>query len=405
MKTFTRVALGVAGLLAGLGLCWAGSQGENVLLLPAGGAVALAALAWTYWSVRSSSRRRRASSETVQQEVSASVKRSKPASSQPPGDPNDLVGEMLWQSRYALLMRPQVAANLSKDQIAQANAAMEEHMAMVPEGDVFMSQPDDRDGDERPVRTSGQVVRVEAALLDRHPVTNHQFKQFMEAGGYEQMALWDANIWPAVFGFTDLTGQTGPHYWKDGSYPRGEDDHPVVGVSWHEANAYARWVGKRLASDAEWVKAGCWPMPTPRGLPKQRRYPWGDAWEPDRANIWSAGLGRTCPVVDFDAGASVAGVYQLVGNVWEWTGDAFGLWHRWAGGQEPDESLKSLRGGAFDTYFESQATCQFQSGDSPLARKHNIGFRCAIGLCDLRPAAVEPASDEPAEHELVCEEV
>ena len=80
--------------------------------------------------------------------------------------------------------------------------------------------------------------------------------------------------------------------------------------------------------------------------------------------------------------ASAAGVLQLVGNVWEWTGTDFGAW-----GGELHPPMKSLRGGAFDTYFDNQAMCQFQSGDTPIARRHNIGFRCALSACDLGGSA------------------
>lgn len=319
-------------------------------------------------------------------------------SSTPSGD---LVEDMIAQNRYALLLRPQIAANLSSDQSEAAREAMEEDMALVPEGDVFLCQPDDREEQERPLQTGGRVLRVEPALIDRYPVTNYQFKQFVDAGGYEEMALWDGEIWPGVFGFVDATGHPGPRFWEQGNYAKGLANHPVVGVCWYEANAYARWVGKRLPTDAEWVKTGCWPMPVQRGLPSQRRFPWGDAWEPERANIWSTDVGGTCPVTAFEEGGSVAGVYGLIGNVWEWTADPFGLWH----GEkvQGSDNFKSLRGGAFDTYFESQATCQFQSGDSPLVRKRNIGFRCALGLCDLQPTP--DAGEIPAEHELVYEEV
>lgn len=316
-------------------------------------------------------------------------------------DVDDLVEIMFRHDRYALLMRPQIAQNLEVDQIARAQQMLEEKMALVPEGQVYLRPPQHSTSDDEELSGGGggRIVSVEAALLDRYPVTNAQFKRFVDAGGYDEMALWDEEIWQGLFHFVDQTGLSGPRFWKDGTYPSGQAKHPVVGVSWYEAQAYSRWVGKRLPTDPEWVKAGAWPMPVHGGPPAQRRYPWGDAWEPHRANVWASGLGKTCPVTDFSDGVSVAGVYDLVGNVWEWTADSYGIWHE-EHGAEHEHSLKSLRGGAFNTYFESQATCQFQSGDSALARKHNIGFRCALGICDLMHAGGLLGHDEPASEEI-----
>ncbi len=183
--------------------------------------------------------------------------------------------------------------------------------------------------------------------------------------------------------FVDQTGRPGPRYWRNGTYPPGREDHPVVGVNWYEASAYARWVGKRLPTDAEWVKAASWPVRLSPTTRLQRRYPWGDTMDRSKANVWGSGPGDTVPVQQFAGGVSVGGVYQLSGNVWEWM---------WGNYVPPDGSdgqwaaeigLKSLRGGAFDTYFENQATCQFQSGDAAVARKPNIGFRLAIGASDV----------------------
>ena len=139
------------------------------------------------------------------------------------------------------------------------------------------------------------------------------------------MAIWDQEIWPAVLDFVDQTGHPGPRFWHNGRYPRGEDNHPVVGVSWYEAAAYARWVGKRLPTDAEWVKAGSWPVALAGHPLLQRRYPWGEAMDRGRANLWGSGPGRTVSVDQFPGGVSVGGVQQLIGNVWEWTADAFAL--------------------------------------------------------------------------------
>lgn len=298
-------------------------------------------------------------------------------------DPMSLAQHMLEQGRYALLLRPQIAANLHQDQYQAAVLALDEAMGIVPEGDVLLQSwrhANDRDEAES---QRERLVHVEAMYLDRYPVTNRQFQEFVDDGGYANMPLWDTTIWPAVLDFVDRTGHPGPRFWRDGHYAEGEDNHPVVGVSWYEGAAFARWCGKRLPSDPEWVKAGCWPVLTQGTRPLQRRYPWGDTMDRELANLWGSGPGATVPVVDLAGGVSVGGIYQLIGNVWEWTTSNFGVWDASARKLETTTPMKSIRGGAFDTYFDTQATCQFQSGESPISRKHNIGFRCALALSDV----------------------
>jgi iron(II)-dependent oxidoreductase len=172
----------------------------------------------------------------------------------------------------------------------------------------------------------------------------------------------------------------------------------VVGFSWYEASAFARWSGKRLPTDPEWVKSGSWPVFAESTKPVQRRYPWGDAMDRKRANIWGSGHDGTVSVRALPAGAGPNGVEQLVGNVWEWTSSSFGAWEPTGKKIETTRPLKSIRGGAFDTYFDTQAHCQFQSGESPLARRHNVGFRCAVGFCDVvhMNGADELATDQEA---------
>jgi iron(II)-dependent oxidoreductase len=305
-----------------------------------------------------------------------------------PGDREGLVEEMLADGRYALLLRPQLAAQLQRDQFRRALGTLTEQMALVPEGEVVLGRIDAALDDrllepEEIERFRGRVVNVAPVFLDRYPVTNRQYYLFVAAGGYEQMSLWDRSIWTAVLELIDRTGTPGPSGWIDGCYLDGEEDHPVTGVSWYEAAAYARWVGKRLPTDAEWVKAGAWPTPNPGGSHTQRRYPWGEVMDRGRANVWGSGPNRVVPVHQFTDGVSVGGVYQLIGNTWEWTtGNYRGADHP-LGPLALSEPIKSLRGGAFDTYFDNQVTCQYQSGDHPMARKGNVGFRCAVGVCDV----------------------
>ena len=328
----------------------------------------------------------------------------------------EFVDALMSEGRYALLLRPQIAGNLDPHLLALARQRLERQMTLVPAGGVLLEPhltAGEPDNEAEVVAAQGTVVHVAATFLDRSTVTNRQFQVFVTAGGYDQIAIWDPTIWPAVLDFVDATGHPGPRYWQHGRFPPGKADHPVVGVCWYEAAAYARWIGKRLPSDAEWLKAGCWPVQLSPESRMQRKFPWGNAMDRSRANLWGSGPGDTAPVDDFGTGVSAGGISQLIGNVWEWTAADFELPATAVNRRSANESsanefaadraaavprmpLKALRGGAFDSYFDHQAACQFASGDSPLARKYNIGFRLALGICDLVTANdVEPERLQP----------
>lgn len=312
------------------------------------------------------------------------------------GDEMDrLVADLLRQGRVALLLRPQLAASVQPKHLQYAQDVLDETMSLVPEGDVVLHSRwlETGHGESSAGRTQ---VHVESTFLDRFAVTNREYQHFVDAGGYEQMELWDASIWPAMVEFVDQTSKFAPHYWSDAKHPAGIEDHPVIGVSWYEASAYARWVGKRLPGDAEWVKAGVWPVAT-GGMPQQRRYPWGDVFDRSLANAWGSRGNATVPVDEYPGGTTVGGIYQLVGNVWEWTNTHWGVWEPAAKKAETTVPMRSLRGGAFDTYFDSQTACQFQSGDDPLARRRNVGFRCALSWHDVAPEAPSISNEAPEE--------
>ncbi len=329
----------------------------------------------------------------------AATRQSRPA---PPTNPGVLVEVMLSQGRYALLLRPQIVNNLNADQRGRAVAALAAHTALVGSGPVVVlgladALVDPSDAAAALVPSSAEAIVVDDFFLDRKLVTNREFRLFVTSGGYEESSIWDQEVWPVVAEFVDRTGEPGPRFWSQGKFDPQLERHPVVGVSWYEASAYARWLGKRLPTDAEWVRAASSPILLPGGELRQRKFPWGDRPERSRANLWGANPGGTMPVDALPQGDSAGGIGQMIGNVWEWTSGDLDLesWTRLS----PDGSLqstarKSLRGGAFDTYFDVQATCQFQSGDHPLARKHNIGFRCALGTCDLQPPVEPPAGDD-----------
>lgn len=317
------------------------------------------------------------------------------------GDDLDrLVSELLRQGRVALLLRPQLAASVHARHLQQAQDVLDETTSLVPAGDVAMHSRWLETGHHE--TSAGRVqVHVESMFLDRFAVTNRDYQAFVAAGGYEQMELWEAAIWPGMVEFVDQTRKPGPRFWSEQKFPRELADHPVVGVSWYEASAYARWVGKRLPSDAEWVKAGVWPVAT-GGVPQQRRYPWGDNFDSVYANVWGSRENATVAVDEYPNGTSVGGVYQLAGNVWEWTSTPWGAWEPASKRAETTVPMRSLRGGAFDTYFDNQAGCQFQSGDDPLARRRNVGFRCALSWSDVSPQTVVPLTPSDDDTEVIA---
>jgi iron(II)-dependent oxidoreductase len=277
--------------------------------------------------------------------------------------------------RYSLVLLNDSTEDLDDAVGVLAWETLEDQMALVPAGVVPV------------VRTDGTVepTALGAYYLDRFAVTNAQFQRFVQAGSYDALEVWPREIWPGLMRFVDRTGRPGPRNWENGSFPAALADHPVVGVCWYEALAYARWVGKRLTTSPEWQKAAGWPEHLSGGTCS--RYPWGDLYAEGRANLWSSGLGRTAPVDAFPEGVTLNGIYQMSGNVWEWLDDpletipcrqdeAFRTW----------KPLRRIIGGAFDTYLPAEATNQFITGQSELDRRSNIGFRCAVSGDRLRLA-------------------
>ncbi len=264
--------------------------------------------------------------------------------------------------------RPDYAA--VRDRVLQA---LDDRFALVPEGLVSIPTTifDEPGGPEINVET-------QPYLLARCAVTNAEYQHFVDAGGYEDLALWPEDIWPHLINLKDQTGCPGPRFWQQGRHDKRLARHPVVGVCYYEALAYVQWAGYRLPTEAEWQMAATWRIRSAATAP--RRYPWGDGLDLSCCNIWAAGHGGTLPVDACPGGAAPNGVLQLIGNVWEWTSSDFESTDREGRKVVGDTLMKSIRGGAFDTYFPWQATGDFRTAAPCLARYHNIGFRCAMDL-------------------------
>jgi formylglycine-generating enzyme required for sulfatase activity len=224
-------------------------------------------------------------------------------------------------------------------------------MVLIPAG-PFTRGTDNRLPDEGPQHS----MNVDAFYIDRYEVTNQQYETFNNA-----------------------TNRASPSHFRNRTYPEGKADHPVTFVSWDDAEAYCKWAGKRLPTDVEWEKAA-------RG-PDGRIFPWGDSFDPGYANTpghWQDlhQDGDTTPVGAFPAGASPYGVYDMAGNVWEWTAS----WYQpYPGNTHPTENYgehyKVLKGGSWwDCSFYHcgiSAPSYNRAFFLPSTRNKSFGFRCA----------------------------
>ncbi|MBS9535444.1 ergothioneine biosynthesis protein EgtB [Mycobacterium sp. M1] len=175
---------------------------------------------------------------------------------------------------------------------------------------------------ERPAH----VVDVPAFRIGRVPVTNAEWRMFIDDGGYRDARFWTERGWQHRV----AAGLTAPQFWgadhdcrlRFGRWEALPGDEPVQHVSYFEAQAYAAWAGARLPTEIEWEKACAWDPVTRT----RRRYPWGAA-EPTAAlaNLGGGAL-RPAPVGAYPAGASAYGVEQLLGDVWEWTSSELQPW-------------------------------------------------------------------------------
>lgn len=209
--------------------------------------------------------------------------------------------------------------------------------------------------------------RVEDFWIDTHPVTCRAYGQFMAIGGYDQPAYWSEPGWR----WRQQTQAQAPHYWNaDPAWA----DHPVCGVNYYEAEAYARFVGKRLPTEAEWERT-THPAAVTSGPPF-----WGQDWlTPDRFNY--GGLrGGTTPVGQY---AATNNCYDLLGNVWEWTSSWFEAYpgftafpYRGYSQVYFDGGHRVLRGGSWATRpWALRPTVR--NWYHPQVRQMLAGFRCA----------------------------
>ena len=255
-------------------------------------------------------------------------------------------GQMMLQVGLGMAL---LAGTISLAAAAET-ASGEKDMVFIPKGEFSMGSNEHSD------ESKHQVV-LDAYLIDKYETSNARYKEFMKATRHPAAAYWDD--------------------------PRlNKPNQPIVGVSWTDANAFCKWDGKRLPTEAEWERAA-------KGPEGDNQYPWGNAIDPKRAN-YGKNIGRTSPVDSYPEGVSGFGVYNMAGNVFEWVEDWYDL-------NYPQENPTLNPRGAEKGYnFANQGPVKVLRGGSWLAPETSLrtshrfwnqpdnnsygvglGFRCA----------------------------
>jgi formylglycine-generating enzyme required for sulfatase activity len=239
----------------------------------------------------------------------------------------------VWLGRIGDVKTDSSTANSAQPKGNEKPAAPQ-GMAFIPGGDFMMGRDNGTDVSEQPAHK----VTVKPFFMDIYEVTVEEYEKFSKMNGRVPQKV------------------------------SGAGRQPVTGVTWEDANAYARWAGKRLPTEEEWEFAA-------RG-PDGRRYPWGNDWQQASAN--ANGVGRVVAEVGSYKGASPFGLYDMVGNVWEWTASPF---RAYPGGRLPADlpagDLKVIRGGSYES-AKDYATTTYRTGWPAAGAKTyaQTGFRC-----------------------------
>ncbi len=280
-----------------------------------------------------------------------------------------LVTEMLKLASHPVGTTASPYLSTPSGQISAIPKGRRASMVQIPAGafKVGSDAPDALDN-ERPAHS----VHVDDVWMDSTPVTCREFQDFIAAGGYGDRQWWSPDGWS----WLQNNPITQPLYWTDAFI---YENHPVCGVSWYEADAYARFAGKRLPTEAEWEKAARWNPDTG----KTCAFPWGDEWPEHHHSNHGHHVGSLSAVDCYPTGASPVGCLDMLGNVWEWTASIFESYpgfcpYPYTGYSQTyfDGKHYVLRGGSWATQPWTLRP-SFRNWYHPWTRQILAGFRCA----------------------------
>jgi formylglycine-generating enzyme required for sulfatase activity len=250
------------------------------------------------------------------------------------------------------------------------------NLARIPAGDFLMGAADAEE-DERPVHR----VYVSEFFIGRFPVTHDDYARFIRATGHPAPALRELPLVARGDREADFRELAAPYVWTNDAPPPGQAGHPVVLVSYADANAYCQWLSTtierrvRLPTEAEWEKAA-------RGGVEGVKYPWGNEIDATRANYLTEAAAKrqrgTRPAGIFAPNAY--GLYDMSGNVWQWVADWYSSEYYGLG--EPRDprgpvggSLRIVRGGAWVNHDVSMLRCAYRHKVPPDTYAYSVGFR------------------------------
>jgi formylglycine-generating enzyme required for sulfatase activity len=284
-----------------------------------------------------------------------------------------------WVRTYALQVRDKLGEHKAKDALSKLFDAENRRLAQsnhsspmvhVPEGGFVRGSYEFED------EWSVSWVAVDNFDIDRHPVTNRQFMEFLKDHHKRNKSYKDTDDQEVIdFEFSKIKAMA-----EEVIIQEGYEDHPLVGVTWHGAQAYCKWKSSleqaefRLPTEAEWEKAA-------RGS-LGRRYPWGNEFAGEKCNTSGSEIDYTSRIGSFPDGRSPYGCHDMAGNVWEWCQDDYQSDFYEKGSKvnpvctKAEELVKVLRGGSSILYRDF-ARCALRNWNIPEYRLNDVGFRCA----------------------------